>query len=320
LSWFLGITLVLAWRRERVGAWVLVLATLGELGWLYYTSTTVWGWGVSLPEQSRVLARLAREPSVERVAGLVHNLPIRAGATPFFPYTGFAPPPPHPFLDRVSRYSEAFSPAGRAILERYGVSHGIWDGPVPDGELVTLLEGSDPVLDRLVVKPPGAPASATWRLVRHPTPFPPARVAIRTRIASQESSLASGIMYDPDPQTVWYRTGDQPASVVPPAKEARVVSYDGRITVVEHDGSCDLILNRTFYPGWFARVNGGAELAVSRAELGIQCAHLDGKGPSRVELSYRPNGQNVAWSLSIGATSLAILALLIEAFLHLRNR
>src|SRR5271157_5191458 len=52
LSWVVATALLLAWRRRRALAWVLVLATAAELGWLYYTSTTVWGWAVDLPSQS----------------------------------------------------------------------------------------------------------------------------------------------------------------------------------------------------------------------------------------------------------------------------
>ena len=74
--------------------------------------------------------RLAAEPDVGRVAGLVHDLPIRAGAAPIFPYTGLAAPPPHPELEMATRRQEAFSAAGLARLKRYGVTHGIWDGPV----------------------------------------------------------------------------------------------------------------------------------------------------------------------------------------------
>src|SRR5208337_5476905 len=160
LSWVVATALLLARRRRRGLAWVLVLATAAELGWLYYTSTTVWGWAVDLPSQSPVLARLAVEPDMGRVAGLVHDLPIRAGAAPIFPYTGLAAPPPHPDLELATRREEAFSAAGLARLRRYGVTHGIWDGPVDHAKATTLLECDDPVLDRLVYKPPGAPARA----------------------------------------------------------------------------------------------------------------------------------------------------------------
>ena len=103
-----------------------------------------------------------------KVAGLVHDLPIRAGAAPIFPYTGLAAPPPQPDLELATRREEAFSAAGLARLKRYGVTHGVWDGPIDPAKAKTLLECDDPVLDRLVYKPPGAPARARWRLVRVP--------------------------------------------------------------------------------------------------------------------------------------------------------
>src|SRR5271166_6039282 len=260
VSWVVATALLLAWRRRRrhALAWVLVLATAAELGWLYYTSTTVWGWAVDLPSQSPVLAGLSAEPEMARVAGLVHDLPIRAGAAPIFPYTGLTAPPPHPDLELATRRGEAFSAAGLARLRRYGVTHGIWDGPVDQAKAkaATLLECADPVLDRLVYKPPGAPGRARWRLVRYPEPFPAARAAIRVRFAAHERALLSGVSFDPDIQAVWYRAVDQPpASAGPIATIAKVISWDGRTAFVEHDGTCDLVINRTYYPGWFASVN-----------------------------------------------------------------
>ncbi|MGC8640531.1 MAG: hypothetical protein ACP5XB_11715, partial [Isosphaeraceae bacterium] len=73
--WSTATALVLAWRRRKLGASWLVVATAVELGGLYYTSTTVWGLAVHLPGESAVLTRLAREPGVGRVAGVVANLP-----------------------------------------------------------------------------------------------------------------------------------------------------------------------------------------------------------------------------------------------------
>ena len=56
-------------------------------------------------------------------------------------------------LELATRRGEAFSAAGLARLRRYGVTHGIWDGPVDQAKAATLLERADPVLDRLVYKP-----------------------------------------------------------------------------------------------------------------------------------------------------------------------
>ena len=256
LSWIMATVLLLACRRRPALVWTLVLATAAELGWLYYTSTTVWGWSVDLPSESRILSRLAKEPGVGKVAGLVHDLPIRAGAAPIFSYTGLAAPPPHQDLELATRREEAFSAPGLARLKRYGVTHGIWDGPVDPAKATVMLECGDTVLDRLVYKPPGSPPHARWRLVRYPEPFPQARAATRVRVAAHQRALLSGVTFDLDPETVWYRTGEQPpAPAGSMAAMAKVISWDGRTAVVEHDGACDLVINRTYYPGWLASVN-----------------------------------------------------------------
>src|SRR5262249_26420789 len=149
-------------------------------------------------------------------------------------------------------------------------------------------------------KPPGAPPRANWRIVRYPEPFPDARAAIRVRVAPQERSLISGISFDPDPQAVWYVAGDQPSNQTGAlATSANVVSWDGQTAVVEHDGWCDLVISRTFYPGWFASVNGEGERPVFRAELGIQAVRLQGKGTSRVVFNYRPTGITLASRVSL---------------------
>ncbi|HMF36066.1 MAG TPA: hypothetical protein VKF17_05480, partial [Isosphaeraceae bacterium] len=120
--------------------------------------------------------------------------------------------------------------------------------------------------------------------------------------------------FDPDIQAVWYRAGDQPpASAGPIATTAKVISWDGRTALVEHDGTCDLVINRTYYPGWFASVNEGLEQPVARAEIGVQAVRLVGHGPSRVTFAYRPAGPRAACAISLGASGLACLGLIVEA-------
>jgi hypothetical protein len=306
LAWGLGTTLILAWRAGRIGAWVVLLATAGELGCLYYTSTTEWGWAIELPGQSRILSRLAEEPGVGRVAGLVHDLPIRAGLAPAFPYTGFAPPPPHPFLEIATRREEASTSRGVSRLRRYGVTHGIWDGPVERQGVVTVMQSSDPALDRVAYKPPGAPARADWRIVRYAEPFPQVRPATLVRLAPNERSLVSGISFDTDPKAVWYGPDDNPGPLPEPrAASATVLSWDGATAEVEHDGSCDLVVNRTYYPGWSASIDGGPDRPVARAEIGVQAVRLTGRGRNRVTFLYRPNGLATALPVSFAALALA---------------
>jgi hypothetical protein len=312
ICWAVALLLVMAWRQHRIGAWALLVATAAELGCLYYTSTTVWGWAIDLPEQSIVLAWLAAEPGVGHVAGLLHDLPVRAGAAPIFPYTGFAPPPPHRAIELATNHAAASTRVGLARLRRHGVTHGIWDESVVREGVVTLMETEDPTLDRLVFKPPGAPGRATWRIVRYPDPFPQVRAATRVRIATHKQSLLSGIDFDPDPQTVWYAAEDQPLNLAEPrAGSARVISWDGRTAVVQHDGNCDLVIDRTYYPGWMVSIDDDNETAVARAELGIQAVHLAGKGTSRVTVTYRPTYLAQASRIGLAAVAVAGLFLLV---------
>jgi hypothetical protein len=81
--------------------------------------------------------------------------------------------------------------------------------------------------------------------------------------------------------------------------------------VVEHDGSCDLVINRTYYPGWMASVDDNNERAVARAELGIQAVHLAGKGKSRVTVAYRPTYLGRASRVGAAAIAMAWLALVL---------
>jgi hypothetical protein len=230
-------------------------------------------------------------------------------------------PPPHPALEFATRRAEAFSPGGLALLRRFGVTHGIWDGPVPKGAAEVLLESEDPILDRLVFKPPGAPARATWRLVRHPAAFPEARAATRVELASRESSVLAAISIDTSQGAVWYRSGELPVTLSKArARTAWISSWDGRTAIVEHDGTCDLVINRTYYPGWFASVNDGPERPVNRAEIGIQSVLVEGSGTSTVRFEYRMAGMQAASAVSIAATGLALLGLLVEGFRFTRAR
>jgi hypothetical protein len=321
VSWTGATGLVVAWRQRWLGPLWLVLATALELGVLYYTSTTQWGPAVRLPEQSTILARLTRELDAGRVAGVIANLPLWDGLAPLLPYTGFAPLPPHPWFEFVKSWQSVVTPARLALLQRYGATHGIWDGPVESPETNTLLEAQDAALDQLVIKSPGSPPHPLWRLVRYSAPFPSARAATRVRIASSEASLLAGVSYDRDPGTAWLLASDQPAPVSgTPARLAMVSSWDGQSAVVRHDGTCVLVVNRTYFPGWFATVNDGPEQPVIRAEGGIQAVRLAGNRVSRVRFAYRPAGLPAATAITLAAVTTAALGLLREGIRQARAR
>ncbi|APW60287.1 YfhO family protein [Paludisphaera borealis] len=312
-SWVVATILIAATVRRRIGPGVLLAATALELGGLYYTSTTDWGWAIAVPEQSPVLARLAEERDVGRVAGLLHDLPLRFAATPAYPHTGFAPPPPHPLLEQLEQRAAAGTPWGRGLLRRFGVTHGVWDGPVDDDGIETIHTGPDATLDRLVYKPPGAPPHANWRLVRYKDVMPQVRAATRARFAPDEPALIAGISYDLDPSVVWYLAKDRRKDPEPGATAARVVAWNGREATVEHDGPCDLVVNRTYYPGWSASIDDGPQRPVGRAELGVQVVHLPNAGTHRVRFSYRPTTLWPASWISAGALVLAMGGLAVEA-------
>ncbi len=305
--WVVAIGLLAARARGAIRPGVLLVATAVELGGLYYTSTTDWGWSIAVPESSPVLSALANEGEVGRVAGLVHDLPLRFGMAPIYPQTGFKPPPPHPLFERLTQRAAADAPWGRGLLRRFGATHGVWDGPVDGDDVETILTTEDSALDRLVHKPPGAPPHASWRLVRYKKVTPQVRAATRARYAPDEASLVAGISYDDDPTVVWYQEGDRPSNEqAPRATVARVVEWNGREAIVEHDGPCDLVVNRTYYPGWYASIDGGPERPVDRAEFGVQVLHLPGSGTHRARFTFRPTNLRTASGISAAALVLVI--------------
>jgi len=305
--WALAAILVAGWIRGRIPAAVLLLATAAELGALYYTSTTEWGRSIPIPAASPILTRLEQESDVGKVAGLLSDIPLRMGLSPLYPNTGFAPPPPHPSLAILARRDVPFRGFGDPLLQAFGATHGVWDGPVDSTIAETILATRDDALDRLVHKPPGAPEHAVWHLVRFKDPFPAARVVTRRPTYSDDENLLTYLSRD----SVQYGVRDRPTSDDGPrATRAEVSSWDGRAATVEHDGACDLVINRTYYPGWTFRVDDGPERPVLRANRGIQAARLAGAGVHRVTFAYRPTNQSATAGLSVAAT-LAVVATLI---------
>ena len=96
--------------------------------------------------------------------------------------------------------------------------------------------------------------SSSWpnRSRKHGWPRVPAR---SSRIALRSIARLSRI---DDLDMAWFLAEDarsrSPGRAVGPAG---LVGWLGR--EVEHDGPCDLVIARTFDPGWLARINGGPE-------------------------------------------------------------
>ena len=97
LAWPIAVAVVVLWRSGRIRSWIPLGAVAVELGILYYSGTTQWGWSIAIPGRSPVLAELARQGPVGLVGGDLGNLPVRAGLATAFPYIGFT----HPYVNRI---------------------------------------------------------------------------------------------------------------------------------------------------------------------------------------------------------------------------
>jgi hypothetical protein len=314
ISWALGLTALVAWRLKRVGPVVPFAIAALELGLLYYHSTTVWGWAIALPEQSPVLSRLAQEANVGTVAGNLHDLPVRAGRAPTYPDLGMELPPPNNMLAFAKARAAESGPMAARLLRRYGASHGVWDGSVTAAGKTLLYAGPDRALDRLVYKAPGAPEHSLWYLVRYADVSPPAHVALRALDAPDPRALASMLAQTESTEIAWFLPGDRPVDGPGPrARAAELKSWDGRWGEVEHDGTCDLVIRRTYDPGWTARINGGPARSVNRADGGLQAVRLTGQGRDHVETFYRPVRLAPCLALSLAALGAACVALGVAA-------
>jgi uncharacterized membrane protein YfhO len=89
---------------------------------------------------------------------------------------------------------------------------------------------------------------------------------------------------------------------------------------VEHDGTCDLVIRRTYAPGWTARVNDGPAAPVVRVDGGLQGVRLVGTGPSRVSVEYRPPLFTWAVAISLVASAVTLLVLVADVLVSRRGR
>ena len=92
-----------------------------------------------------------------------------------------------------------------------------------------------------------------------------------------------------------------------------MLSWDGSSGEVEHDGDCDVVIRRSYVPGWTARLNGGVEIPVVPVDGGLQSVRLSGSGRTQFALRYRP--PHLLW-----AAWVSIIALVTTAGLAVRTR
>jgi len=321
LAWALALAVVLAWRRQGLGSWAPLTAAALELAILYYAGTTQWGWSITLPGQSRILGELSRQSPVGLVGGELENLPVRAGLETGYPYLGFSLPQPDDLLKRLQeplvQADAAADPAGADVFKRWlrrlRVTHVVghrrswrWLG-------TELGRWSDPALDRIIYHAAGEPASRVWSIVRLDEPFPEARVAIRSRTVPNRRALIDRLSRSDDRSTAWFLAEDRVPEHAE-ARSARLRAWDGTTATVEHDGPCDLVIARTFDPGWQARIDQGPAPPVFRVDGGFLAVRLEGSGVDRVVLRYRPPRlalwvaiTGVAAILNLGLAALAVL-------------
>jgi hypothetical protein len=322
LVWAFSLAVIWWWRRGRLASLVALLVAACELGVLYYNASTKWGWTVRLPEASPILSKLAAEGSrVGRVAGMLDNLPIRAGTTALYPYLGVRLPP----LDRLIRpaNSRGWSddPIAAHWLRRFGTTHGIWDRVVVYPGAEVRYRGPDSALDRLAYRPLGTAKRATWTLVRYPlAAFPPARIARFAFDVPDRATLIEQLTARESPDEVFFLATDMPQPREDSrARTARLLAWDGQDARVEHDGPCDLVVSRTFYPGWAARMADGRALTLYRADGGSQAVRIPGAGVTEVKLRYEPASYALGLRISGAALTFAVVALGACAFARLKR-
>lgn len=325
LAWSIATAVVLAWRSGRLGSAAPLAAAAIELGILFYAGTTQWGWSIALPAESPVLTELARQRRGALIGGAVQNLPLRAGLATASPYIGFANPEPNRLLvsmqERLFRSGSpaALDPLEAAFVKRWlrrcRVTHIVDSRRTVLGLGEELGRWRDPALDRIVYHAAGEPVARLWSIVQVDDPFPEARVALLARTSPDRNALIRRLSESDERGVAWFIAEDRiPAR--PDARAARLASWDGATATVEHDGPCDLVIARTFDPGWLARVDDGPERPVYPVDAGFLAVRLDGAGTHRVSLIYR-TPRIVLWAaLSIAA---AVGALAVAASLLVRR-
>jgi hypothetical protein len=313
LAWLIALATVVAWRIQRVPSWVPLFATGIELGILFYMGTTQWGWAVALPSQSPILSELVRRSPTGPVGGETENLPVRANLATAFPYLGFA----HPYPNKVLVVSQERLIHGDVSLVREGLDRAAikrWLRRCRVRYLVgshrsILSLGSelgrwrDPALDQIVNRGPTDPAQRVWSIVQLDEPFADARVARRSRTIAGRSELIDRLARNDDLDLACFLADDR----VPDredARSARLVSWDGTAATVDHDGTCDLVIARTFDVGWLARIGDGPEHPVVPVDVGFQAVRIEGSGTHRVRLRYQPPRIMLCRAISLVAASL----------------
>ena len=317
--WGLSLLAVALWRVGKLPPWGPFLLAACELAYLYHHGTTPWGRAIRFPEESPVFRVLKAEANVGLITGDLQDLPVRAGLTAAYPNLGIVAPPPNYLLEQSRTPTSDLMAIVRS--RRFGVTHGIFEGSQPSRPCEVIYVGPDPTLDALLPYRANTRFPRLWRVERYSQVFPAARCARKVSQEKDWYGMFPTISFLGDPDEVIFLKQDRPPDPPGPrASTARVLHWDGRSGEFEHDGTFDLVLRRTFVPGWTASLNGGQEIPVIPVEGGLQSIRIPGSGVTRVTVRYRPVWLGRGLAISLSAVALAGFVIAIATVRTARRR
>ena len=135
-------------------------------------------------------------------------------------------------------------------------------------------------------------------------------MALQSREAPDLQSVLARMAASESSEVAWFLPGDRPPdSSGPRAHSAQIVRWNPSGGEVDHDGTCDVVIGRTYLPGWTARINDAVEVPVVPVDGGLQSVRLNGAGRTRVELRYRPPRLLPALAVSVISLSGVLILL-----------
>ena len=316
--WILGLLAVAGWRSRAVGAWAPLSITILELGILFSSGPIAWRRSIHLPEESPVLQKLATLPNTGLIAGRLQNLPVDAGRPTSYPYLGISPPSPNYLLEASTVPPGQNTLADRIWQRRFGVTHGVWSERDQIVGSVVIASIVDPILDEVMSNVPSLRQGGRlgpWKIVREVDPFPAIWLSSQVHEAPTWDKLYTKLVTSSILDEAWFLTEDNPPTLPEPTmRHGRVLDWDGRTAVVEHDGSCILVMRRTYYPGWFYQIDDAPERPMLKVNAGLHGVALAGPGTSRVSVRYRPTGLTQAAIISLTAAAAALIVIATHEF------